>query len=80
MRELFQSWMKRVFLIPFISTVTLSVVADLLRHVSTSELWIGAGVISTAAYFIRERRRPHNTKPRSTSNGERSPVMPRRKV
>jgi hypothetical protein len=79
MRDLFPSWIVKIFMALVITEVALSVAANLLRRVTTGELLITIGLLSTSAYFIRERRRPRDKKPRTTSSGERTPVMPRRK-
>lgn len=79
MHKLFTSWVIKIFVILVIAEVALSVAANLLRRATTSELLIALCVLSTSAYFIRERRRQRDKKPRSTSSGERTPALPRRK-
>ena len=59
--------------------ITLSLTAAVLRSMSILQLILGGIVISTAAYFVRDSRRPHHGRPRGTSSGERTPITPRTK-
>jgi len=77
MHDRIMRWFGKFVVVFFFAEVGLSLLATALRHVTNGELWIGVGVISTAAYFIRKHRMPRVTNLRSSSSGERTPVMPR---
>jgi hypothetical protein len=80
MHERIMRWFGKFVVVFFLVEVGLSLLANLVRRVTTGEWLIALCVLNTFAYFIRERRRPRDRKPRSTSGGERTPVMPRRNV
>lgn len=80
MKDKIQHWLLKAMMVVFVVELVLSWIAQLFRNVNTFHLVLAAALVSCVAYFIRERRRPRQPKPRSTSSGERTPVMPRRNL
>ena len=78
MNDRIMSGMMKAMVVLCAVAVSLSLLAEVLRSLSTFDLIVAGTVISIVAYFIRESRSPRHQKLRNTSSGERTPVMPRR--
>jgi uncharacterized membrane-anchored protein len=78
MTDGFQRLLFKAMMALFVMALALSLLAEVLRSLSTLDLVVIGMVVSCVAYYVRERRRSREKRPRSTSSGERTPVMPRR--
>lgn len=76
MMERIESCLKNLMIALFIVALCLSLVAEMLRNVSTFDLVVAGALVSCTAYFIRKQRIPRENRPRSGSGGERTPAMP----
>ena len=77
MKDPIQQWFLKIAKVLFLTVLALSLIGDVLRSVTTMQLVVTSAVISLVAYLIRQRRLGPARRPRSTSTGERTPVMPR---
>lgn len=77
MRDLFLSLVKKLLLTLFVLQLARVILCEILRRVTQTEVVIAIVIISSLAYLVRKRRGDSTRKPRSTSTGERTPVMPR---
>ncbi len=77
MRDKIQHWLLKVMMVLFVAEVLLSWVAQVFSSISTIHLVLVILVVSGVAYVVRSHRNPRQIRPRSTSTGERTPMMPR---
>ena len=80
MKDKIFRFLLKAIVVLFVVELVLSLVDQVLRRTSTFDLVVASVLVSSTAYFIRERRKPRHQRPRSTSSGERTPLMPRRNV
>jgi hypothetical protein len=77
MKDPIQQWLLKLMKVLCVTAVTLSLISEVLRNVTTTQLVVTGAVVSFIAYFIRKARRGPDRRSRSASAGERTPVMPR---
>ena len=77
MKDKIQHWLVRALMLFFGVELVLASIAHLLRNVDSFHLAVAVLIVSGVAYFVRIHRKPRQIRPRSTSTGERTPMMPR---
>jgi hypothetical protein len=77
MKDVFPVWVRKLFFFLLAAKVVLIMLEDLLRRVSQTEFVIASLVVSGVAYVLLRSRSNSARKARSTSAGERTPVLPR---